>query len=297
MAENYASTAKLQLPVEVVSTIIDKVKNQSIVASLATRQPERFTDEKYLIFNPSAEAEVVEEGAAKSSYVPETSVVVGKRFKVQTTTRVSNEFQWADEDARLHIFERIQDDQSEAIGRALDYVTLHAFNPKPKTALAGYTGLMASAKQVASTGKAAEDLDALIDALNEEYNITGLALSRIFANDLRKLRIPNTQARMYPEVPINLNVGSIEGIRAAVSNTVNGRLITPATNKLALIGDWSLFRWGMVRDVWAELIEYGDPDGSGDLKRYNQVAYRTEAVYSYVVLDANGFAALNAAEA
>ena len=39
MAENYASTAKLQLPVEVVSTIIDKVKNQSIVASLATRQP------------------------------------------------------------------------------------------------------------------------------------------------------------------------------------------------------------------------------------------------------------------
>lgn len=288
-----ATTAKLQVPVNVVSTIISKVKDTSIVAALATRQPESFTDEKYLVFNHTAEAEVVAEGAAKSSYEISTAPVVGKRFKVQCTTRVSDEFRWTDEDARLHIFERIQEDQAEALGRALDYVTLHAFNPKPKTALAGFTGLMSSAKQVTGTGDAAKDLDAMIDALNEDYNITGVALSRGFANDLRKVRVPNTMARMYPDIPINLKMGSIEGISAAVSNTVSGKLLTTPSNKLAVMGDWGLFRWGAVRSMWAELIEYGDPDGQGDLKRYNQVAYRTEAVYSYVVLDSNAFVVLN----
>lgn len=288
-----ATTAKLQVPVNVVSTIVDKVKDTSIVAALATRQPESFTDEKYLIFNPTAEAEVIGEGEAKSGYDIATTPVEGKRFKVQCTTRVSEEFRWADEDARLHIFERIQEDQADALGRALDYVTLHAFNPKPKTALTGFTGLMAEAKQVDATGDPTADLDSLIDALNEEYNITGIGLSRGFANDLRKVRVPNTMARMYPDIPINLKMGSIEGINAAVSNTVSGKLLTTPSNKLAIIGDWGLFRWGVVRDMWAELIEYGDPDGLGDLKRYNQVAYRTEAVYSYVILDKSGFAVLN----
>ena len=61
----------------------------------------------------------------------------------------------------------------------------------------------------------------------------------------------------------------------------------------AILGDWGLIKWGMVRDMWSEVIEYGDPDGTGvDLKNVNQVAYRTEAVLAYAVLDPKGFAVL-----
>lgn len=52
------------------------------------------------------------------------------------------------------------------------------------------------------------------------------------------------------------------------------------------MGDYSLIKWGMIRDIWAEVIQYGDPDQTGvDLKAHNQTAYRTEAMFSYAVLD------------
>ena len=75
--------------------------------------------------------------------------------------------------------------------------------------------------------------------------------------------------------------------------TVNGRLITPATGILAFLGDFRLIKWGMVRDIWSEIIEYGDPDNTGkDLKGVNQIAYRTEAMFSYAVIEPKAFAVL-----
>lgn len=113
------------------------------------------------------------------------------------------------------------------------------------------------------------------------------------ANELRKIRVPSTGQRFYPEIPINLQVGNLDGIPAATSGTVNGRLITPATGILAFLGDFRLIKWGMVRDIWSEIIEYGDPDNTGkDLKGVNQIAYRTEAMYSYAILDPKGIAVL-----
>ena len=49
----------------------------------------------------------------------------------------------------------------------------------------------------------------------------------------------------------------------------------------------------MVRDIWSEIIEYGDPDNAGkDLKGVNQIAYRTEAMFSYAVVEPKAFAVL-----
>ena len=134
-------------------------------------------------------------------------------------------------------------------------------------------------------------LDQIID-----YEVNGIALSRGFSADLRKVRVPSTGMRLYPEIPLNLNVGNFDGIPAATSGTVNGKLATAPTKVLAIMGDFSLIKWGMVRDMWSEIIEFGDPDGTGyDLKAYNQIAYRTEAVYAYAILDSAGFAVLKSA--
>ncbi|WP_289068397.1 phage major capsid protein [uncultured Bifidobacterium sp.] len=289
-------TAKIKLPVSVATEITKKAKDTSTIAALSPAEPQLFLDKDYMVFNGSSEAEVVAEGSQKSSYEETLTPVVGKRFKVQTTTRVTSELKWADEDNQLEIIQNIQADQAKALGRVLDYVIYHAFNPKPKTALGGFTALSTSAVQVTASGDDVEDIDALAEAVSDEYDINGIAMSKTWAARLRKLRVPATGMRLYPEIPISLQVGNLDGIPAATSGTVNGRLITPATGVLAFLGDFSLIKWGMVRDIWSEIIAYGDPDQTGkDLKAYNQIAYRTEAVYSYAILDPKGIAVLKEA--
>lgn len=289
-------TTKIKLPVSVATEITKKAKDTSTIAALSPAEPQLFLDKDYMVFNGSSEAEVVAEGTQKSSYDETLTPVVGKRFKVQTTTRVTSELKWADEDNQLEIIQNIQADQAKALGRVLDYVIYHAFNPKPKTTLDGFTALSTSAVQVTASGDDVEDIDALAEAVSDEYDINGIAMSKTWAARLRKLRVPATGMRLYPEIPISLQVGNLDGIPAATSGTVNGRLITPDTKVLAFLGDFSLIKWGMVRDIWSEIIAYGDPDQTGkDLKAYNQIAYRTEAVYSYAILDPKGIAVLKEA--
>lgn len=287
-------TTKIKLPAEVTQAIINKVGNTSTIAALSPSTPQLFLNEDYMVFNGAAEAEVVAEGQTKSSYEQTASYITGKKFKVQCTTRVTEELKWADEDNRLEIISSIQEDQTKAIARALDYVIYHAINPKSGTELTGYDALTANAVAVTDSGDDIANVDALADAVNE-YEINGVALSRTWASRLRKLRVPATGMRFYPEIPINLAAGTLDGIPAATSTTVDGAKATTATKVLGIMGDYSLIKWGMIRDIWAEVIQYGDPDQTGvDLKAHNQIAYRTEAMFSYAVLDPKAFAVLKA---
>lgn len=298
-------TSNIVLPRTVALEITQKAKDTSTIAALSPRKAEIFADETYLVFNGASEAEVIAEGAQKSSYDQTVTPIVGTRFTVQTTTRVSNQLRWADEDNQLEIVNAIMEDQAGAMGRALDYVVYHAVNPKTGTALgSGFTALSGTAAKAylgaASLDAATKEqlvgsVDVMVDAVNDLYDINGLAMAKPYANALRKLRTDNGFERIFPEVPLNLDVRNIEGVPAAVSGTVNGRVLSTPSNVLAFMGDFSAIRWGMVRDITAELIEYGDPDGAGDLKRLNQVAFRTEAVYAYAVVDPAAIAVLLAA--
>lgn len=287
-------TTKIKLPAEVTQAIINKVGNTSTIAALSPSTPQLFLNEDYMVFNGAAEAEVVAEGQKKSSYEQTASYITGKKFKVQCTTRVTEELKWADEDNRLEIINSIQEDQTKAIARALDYVIYHAINPKSGDKLSGYDALTANAVTVTDSEDDIANVDALADAVNE-YEINGVALSRTWASRLRKLRVPATGMRFYPEIPINLAAGTLDGIPAATSTTVDGVKATEETKVLGIMGDYSLIKWGMIRDIWAEVIQYGDPDQTGvDLKAHNQIAYRTEAMFSYAMLDPKAFAVLKA---
>ena len=299
-------TSGVVLPRSVATVITGKAKDTSTIAALSPSKPEIFDDETYLVFTGNSEAEVVAEGAAKGSYEQETANVVAKRVTVQTTTRVSNQLQWADEDNQLEIISAIQEDQAKAIGRALDYIVYHAINPKSGLALDGFTPLTAmagvndvylgAAIAAATEAQLIASFDNMADEVNETYDINGFAMSKAYANALRKIRIKNTMQRLYPNIPLNLQVGEFEGVSAACSSTVNGGLAQTPTNVLGIMGDFGLIKWGLVRDMTAEIIPYGDPDNQGDLKRYNQVAYRTEAVLGYAVVNPSAFSVLYAGE-
>ena len=61
------------------------------------------------------------------------------------------------------------------------------------------------------------------------------------------------------------------------------------------MGDFqNAFRWGYAKNIPLEVIEYGDPDGQGDLTRTNEVVLRAEAFIGWGILDPNSFAIVKA---
>ncbi len=288
-------TTKITLPKEVAQGIISKSRDTSVIQTLSPSTPMMFKDMSHILFTKEPEAEFVGEGKEKGNANAEFKPVPGTIHKAQVTVRLTDEVKWADEDSQLGIIDALIDASAAAVGRALDYGILHAINPATGSVVEGMTALVAGANVVNATTDASADLDTLVEKVNENFEVSGIALSKAFANSLRKIRIKNTGLRMYPEIPLNLKAGVIDGITAATSSTVNGKLATAPTNVLAVLGDFSLIKWGIVRDLGLEIIETGDPDGLGDLKRLNQIAYRTEVVYSWAVLDPKGFAALKSA--
>lgn len=285
-------TTKIKLPHSVVVDMSAKVKDKSTIAALSTPIPQIFANTDHMVFTGAAEADVVAEGAKKSSYEQTLNSVEGKRVKLVTTTRVTDELKWADEDNRLEIVNAIMADQTAALARAIDYVVYHAVNPKTGSTLDGYTALTTGANSVTAGADLTADIDAMAEKLLE-YEVNGFAMSRKLAFDLRKLRVPSTGMRLYPEIPMSLELGSFDGIPACTSGTVNGKKATSPTNVLGIMGNFDMIKWGMVRDIYSEIIEYGDPDQTGvDLKANNQIAYRTESMFSYAVLDPKAFTVL-----
>ena len=289
------NTTNIKLPVEIAKDLVSKVADTSVIQTLSASSPAIFANRASILFTQDPEAEIVGESTQHSSQTVGLKPVDHTIKKLSVTVRFSNEVQWADEDSQLQIVDAIVDKSAAALGRGLDYLVFHGLNPATGMAASGLTALTAGATAVTATTDPAADLDALADAVDQGYSISGIGLSKAYASSLRKVRVKNTGLRMFPEIPINLNTGVVDGLAAATSNTVSGALAKTATKVLAVMGDFNLIKWGIVRDINIETIETGDPDGLGDLKRLGQIAYRAEVVYSYAVIDPKGFAVLKSA--
>ena len=97
--------------------------------------------------------------------------------------------------------------------------------------------------------------------------------------------------KLYPNFALTTATSELDGHRASVSNTVGAiGVAAVATTVKAFVGDFSAIRWGIQRQIGLERIDFGDPDGAGDLKRNNQVAFRAEVVYGWAIADLNAFA-------
>lgn len=289
------NTTNIKLPVEIAKDLVSKVADTSVIQTLSASSPAIFANRASILFTQDPEAEIVGESTQHSSQTVGLKPVDHTIKKLSVTVRFSNEVQWADEDSQLQIVDAIVDKSAAALGRGLDYLVFHGLNPATGMAATGLTALTAGATAVTATTDPAADLDALADAVDPGYSISGIGLSKAYASSLRKVRVKNTGLRMFPEIPVNLNTGVVDGLAAATSNTVSGTLAKTATKVLAVMGDFNLIKWGIVRDINIETIETGDPDGLGDLKRLGQIAYRAEVVYSYAVIDPKGFAVLKSA--
>ena len=297
MADNTLTTQLIPIPEKYFPTVFTGIQQNSVVASLATQTPQTFANAKHIVFSQDPLAEFVGEGELKSGAAVAVKTVPAKIHKLQTTVRMTNEVQWLDEDNREGLLDVIFERMNASMGKGIDYGILHGWNPLGAATTENLlaTAIVPNANQVAATDDIRADLDNLPDTVLEKYNVNGIALDRMFANEVRKLRIEATGAKAYPEVGLTLDPGTLEGLKAVASGNVGGKELMGTAAAKAIVGDWSQVKWGLVRDMAIEPIYYGDPDGNGDLKRTNSVAYRVELVLAYAVLDPKAFAVLKAA--
>lgn len=179
-----------------------------------------------------------------------------------------------------------------ALGRALDIVGIHKANPLTGAVAASVTeGLCDATDQAQLAGtkfdEAIEAASGLVIA--NGYTPTGIACDPALSFGLATMR-DTTGRRIYPELGYGQGVASFEGMTAAVSDTVGGKELAKASDIIGLVGQFDAFRWGVQREIAMHTIEFGDPDGLGDLQRLNQVAIRAEIVYGIGILDLKAFA-------
>lgn len=288
------TTGDLNLPDQVLDPWLGKVQGGSAVATLSDSIPMKFGTGSSMVFD-IGEAEYVAQGGNKgsSTFTP-TSVTVDP-FKFHKTVRWTEEVMWADEDYQLGVVSQILDLIQPALSRALDFGVFHGINPTGGAEVAAMDQTLddtTNSVEYVATDEPFVSLDAA-DALvlADNYIPSDVALDPAYAAKFGSYRNPTTQQKLYPDFRYQTEISNLENHRASVSRTVGAvGVAAAATNILGFVGDFSAIRWGIQRAIGLEVIRFGDPDGQGDLKRNNQIAFRAEVVYGWGVADLNAFA-------
>lgn len=273
-----------------VSDLISKVKGKSSLARLSAMVPVSFNGNKEFIFNMDSEIDIVAENGQKKDGGATITPVTIVPIKFVYGMRVSDEFVFAAEEDQIPILEAFNDGFAKKIATGLDQAAFHGINPSTGTASAviGDNHFDKLVTQTVTYAAASVDanLEAAIAAVEgSDGEVTGMAISPAVRSALAALTNSAGDKR-YPEFafggqPTQLGSNSLD-----INKTVSVGNVDQA-----IVGDFAnMFKWGYAKEIPTEIIEYGDPDGQGDLKRQNQVYIRAEVYLGWGILDAGSFA-------
>lgn len=292
---NPLKTTNYEVPKQILDPWVGKVQAGSTIATLSPSIPMKFGKGEWTTWE-SGEAEYVGEGANKSSNDITKTTGTFEPHKFQKTVRFSEEVNWADDAHKLHIVETVLEQIQPALSRALDYGIFHGINPKTGQPVANMTQKLVDTTNSVVYDPAKESFLATDAAkalvLADGYLPSAFAIDNELAAALVTQRYSDsTKQLVYPNFTPALNAGTVDGLKASVSSTVSGSgVIAKPSNVLGFVGDFSAIRWGVQKSIAIHKIEYGDPDGLGDLKRNNQVAFRAEVVYGWGIATKDAFA-------
>jgi hypothetical protein len=288
------TTSNISLPRNIAAGMFTKAQTGSCVSVLSGSEPMQFGNVDIMTFDTPPRAEYVAERGQKASTTAAFGVKTVVPHKAQVTMRFSQEVLWADEDYQLGILSILANAGGDALARALDLGVIHRINPLTGTPAASITGkLNDTTQRVEVAGAADLEVETAAGAvIAAGYIPNGVAFDPKYAWTLATSRYADGRKK-FPELGYGTDISNFNGLRASVSSTVSGVPEATDTKLRGLVGDWTTVRWGVQRTVPVELIQFGDPDGQGDLKRTNEVALRLELVYGWVFLDLLAFAAIN----
>lgn len=281
-----------------VKELFDKVKGKSSLAALSDQTPIPFNGRKEFIFTMDDEVDLVAENGKKTRGSVSLAPVIIVPVKIEYGARISDEFLYASEEEQIEILRNFSDGFAKKTARGLDIMAFHGVNPRAKTAsaLIGTNHFDNGVTVVAQDSKSPKTPDALIeDAIaavqGNEYDISGLTMAPSFRADLAKM-VDTSGRKIYPDLAWGNAPSQMNGIQTVTNNTVSFN----SSKDLAVVGDFSAFKWGYSKEIPLEIIEYGDPDNSGqDLKGYGQVYIRAETYIGWGIMDKSAFAVIQSA--
>lgn len=286
------TTANTLFPHELSLDMFNKVKGHSSLAKLSQSEGIPFSGTDIFVFSMDGEASIVGEGEEKPAGESSFSPVSIVPLKVIYQHRVTDEFMKMSEEKQLPYLNAFSEGFSKKIARALDICAIHGVNPKTNEASTKIgNNCFDNAVTTTVTYNAAtpdDNIDSAVAPIQAaENDVTGILMAPSFGSALGAMKMADSHAPMYPEFRYGANPGNFGGMKADINSTVS----FGSSLDRAIVGDFaSAFRWGFAENVTFEVIEFGDPDGQGDLKRKNQVCFRSEAFIGWAILDAASFA-------
>lgn len=292
-------------PEQIAADMFNAVTGHSTLARLSQSQPIGFNGTDFFTFAFSNKLAVVGESGSKPAGDGAVTSVPVKPVKVVYQARFSDEFMYASEEYRLNVIKEFSDGFAKKLGQGLDEMAFHGVNPATGSSssiignnnfdyvIANYN----TGSNVITLGHDNTDIDANIEEAiacveDAEYVVTGIAMAPAARTAMANLT-QNTGERKYPDfafggVPASLGVGKLD---------VNATLSANSNKDRVIVGDFAnAFKWGFGKELPLEVIEYGNPDGAGDLKNTNEIVLRSEAYIGWGILNAGSFAAVKQGE-
>lgn len=268
-----------------VADLMNKVRGKSSLAKLSAQEPIPFNGLKEFTFAMDKEIDIVAENGKKTEGGITVEPVTIVPIKFEYGARVSDEFMYAADDAKLQVLKAFNEGFAKKVAKGFDIAAFHGANPRTGSAsdVVGTNHFDNKVTQTVPYAAATcdENLDAIIAAVQgSDGDVTGIALSNTMGADMAKIKVNGV--RQYPEFRFGASPASLGGMAVDVNKTVyNGTV-----KDHAIVGDFqNAFKWGFAKQIPLEIIPYGDPDNSGkDLKGYNQVYLRAEVYIGWGIL-------------
>lgn len=281
-------------PAELRDGVINLVKGKSSLARLSAAEPIAFNGTDFFTFALDNDVSVVGENEAKVNGGATVAKVSVRPYKFEYGFRTSDEFLTASDEYRMNILRTFADAGAKKFARGMDLAAFHGWNPRTKTASTVIGTNNFDSQVTNSVTYAAANADANVEAAialvqGGEYDVTGMAINPDFRSALAALTKTSGDPK-FPELGWGAQPGVIRGLPVDVNSTVG---VSPSVDK-AIVGDFAnYFKWGFAKDMYVEVIQYGNPDNdtnAGDLRGHNQVYLRLEAYIGWGILAPAAFA-------
>lgn len=281
---------------ELVKEIMSKVKGHSTLAKLSTQTPIPFNGTEQFIFNLDGNEQIVGEGEAKGAGQAVITSKVIKPLKFVYQARITDEFKYASDEKKLNFLKHYADGFAKKIAEAFDIAAIHGLEPKSLEDASfkdtnSFNGLVTGNVITYNATKVDDNIDDAVQAIIATDNeVTGIAMSPVAGQAMSKVKDKFDNVK-YPEFRFGQRPDNFFTMDLDINKTITAQGGKGKKNQ-AIVGDFlNRFKWGYAENIPMEIIEYGDPDGTGrDLKTYNEILLRTEVYIGWGILDEKAFA-------
>lgn len=293
--------SKVDYPKALITDLIDKVKGASVLQKLSAQEPIPFNGTTQFDFTFDKDVDIVAENGEKGVGGVTMAPITIVPIKFEYGARFSEESWFASEEAQVDILKAFNDGFSKKLAKGLDLAAIHGVNPRTRatSTIVGNNHFMNAAitkVDTANLTKPDEYLDLAINTVTgNEYENTGIAMSAGLASSMGREK-STSGTPLYPDFMFGGYPQTLAGKTLAVSTNISAVKVENTTPE-AIVGDFSMFKWGFARNIDLRMIQYGDPDGQGDLSRKNQVYLRAEAYIGWAIMDPKAFAVVTLTKA